>query len=536
MEEEKTSTDNNLARDSLMMTALVFVSRLTGFVRTWAQAFTLGASMLASCYTVANNLPNLLFEITVGGMLWTAFLPVYVSVKKEAGRRGASAYASNMCGIILLLMSILTVLAFIFASPLVFTQSAGADESFSFDTATLFFRFFCIEVLLYPLSALLGSILNAERKYFWSQASPIFNNFVVIASFLIGFQVAQTNEWAGFLIYAIGNPLGVLVQVLCQVAPMKKAGIEIKLKVDFSDPALKETLKIGLPSFLNTICAAVLASVQSSCSLIVDDAGAAILYYVRVWFVLPASLFAVPIATATFTELSDLFSHDKMDEFKERTIKGARQILFLMIPFGLYLMAFAPLLMAFFASGNFTEATYETSWIALVLIATALPFYALVTYFQNVCAALHNLRFFSLSYLAFTIVACIFCVFAGQEFGVSGVVLSITVFNLTMIVAILIRLHHVLGHIGIGKMIKHSAIVFVLGALGAVAGGFIALLVAQTMNGGSTFYSAFQALVSLIFGGLLALIVTYGATILFHIPEADLILKGLSKLKSKIGR
>ena len=121
MEEEKKTTDNNLARDSLMMTGLVFLSRLTGFVRTWAQAFTLGASMLASCYTVANNLPNLLFEITIGGMLWTAFLPVYLSVKKEAGRRGASAYASNMCGIILLVMSILTVLAFLFASPLIFT-------------------------------------------------------------------------------------------------------------------------------------------------------------------------------------------------------------------------------------------------------------------------------------------------------------------------------------------------------------------------------------------------------------------------------
>ena len=512
-----------------MMTCLVFVSRLTGFVRTWAQAFTLGASMLASCYTVANNLPNLLFEITCGGMLYIAFLPVYTSVKNKAGKKGASDYASNMCGIILLLMSILTVLAFIFASPLVFTQSAGADANFSFETATLFFRFFCIEVLLYPLSSLFGSILNAERKFFWGQASPIFNNLVVIASFLIGFQVAQTNEVAGFLIYAIGNPLGVLVQVVLQIMPLKKAGVHIKLRVDFHDPALKEILRIGLPSLVNALCAAVMASVQSSCSLVRNDAGAAILYYVRVWFVLPCSLFAVPIATATFTELSELFSQNKMQEFKERTMKASNQILFTMIPFGLYLMAFAPFLMAFFASGNFDALTYEESWLALVYIATALPFYALTSHLANVCAALHNLKFFATSYVVSSLISCIFCIVAGQELGIQGVVLSITVFNVCETVAVYARLRYVLGHIGIWEMIKKSLGLLGLGFLGAAFGGVVALTIADAMTGGTDFYSTLESLVAIVVGGSISLIVTYGLAILFHVPEAELIKRMLKR-------
>ena len=516
-----------------MMTGLVFVSRLTGFVRTWAQAFTLGASMLASCYTVANNLPNLLFEITCGGLLYIAFLPVYHSVKEKAGKQGAASYASNMCGIILLLMSVLTVLAFIFATPLIFTQSAGAEESFSFDTATLFFRFFCVEVLLYPLSSLFGAILNAERKFFWGQAAPIFNNIVVIASFLIGFQVAQTNAWAGFLIYAIGNPLGVAVQAFLQVPPLKKAGIDIKPKVDFSDPALKEILKIGLPSLINALCAAIMASVQSSWSLVRNDAGAAILYYVRVWFVLPCSLFAVPIATATFTELSELFSRKKMEEFKERTMKASGQILYTMIPFMFYLMAFSPFLMAFFASGNFDALTYEESWVALVYIATALPFYALVSHLANVCAALHNLKFFAGSYAVSSLASCLFCVWAGQEFGVIGVVLSITVFNVCETVAVFARLRYVLGPMGIGRMILKSITMAILGIIGAIAGGIVAIIVAQIINGGTEIYSTLDSLVAIIVGGTLSLIVTYGPSILLKIPEADLIKKLLSRLHSK---
>ena len=68
-----------VGRSAAMMSGLVIVSRLTGFLRTWAQAYALGVTVIASCYSVANNLPNQLYEIVVGGMLVTAFLPVYLS-------------------------------------------------------------------------------------------------------------------------------------------------------------------------------------------------------------------------------------------------------------------------------------------------------------------------------------------------------------------------------------------------------------------------------------------------------------------------
>ena len=84
--------DAQVGRSTALMSALVIVSRLTGFLRTWGQAYALGVTVTASCYSVANNLPNQLYEIVIGGMLVTAFLPVYLSVKQRAGTKGASAY------------------------------------------------------------------------------------------------------------------------------------------------------------------------------------------------------------------------------------------------------------------------------------------------------------------------------------------------------------------------------------------------------------------------------------------------------------
>lgn len=111
-EDIEISTEKEVARHSIMMSGLVLVSRFTGFIRTWAQAFTLGATMLASCYTVANGLPNTLFEMTIGGMLYAAFVPVYLDAKKRAGKAGTSDYASNVVGLVLLIMGIMTVAAY----------------------------------------------------------------------------------------------------------------------------------------------------------------------------------------------------------------------------------------------------------------------------------------------------------------------------------------------------------------------------------------------------------------------------------------
>lgn len=117
------ANERQLGKNTLLMSVLVMISRITGFVRTWAQAYALGVTVLASCYSVANNLPNQLYELVVGGMLVTAFLPVYLSVKKKLGTRAASDYASNLVSIVLLLMGLVCVIGFLFAYQVVYTQS-----------------------------------------------------------------------------------------------------------------------------------------------------------------------------------------------------------------------------------------------------------------------------------------------------------------------------------------------------------------------------------------------------------------------------
>ena len=184
MSNEDEAVEKQAEKSSNIVSVLVIIGRITGFFRTSAQAYAIGALGLASAYTVANNLPNLLYELVMGGMLITSFLPVYMSVKKKRGDEAAAAYFSNLSSIVVLLMLIVLVLSIIFAVPIVWTQSAGASEGFDSDLAVYFFRWFAIEVVLYALSSLLSGVLNAERDYFASNVAPILNNVIITISVL----------------------------------------------------------------------------------------------------------------------------------------------------------------------------------------------------------------------------------------------------------------------------------------------------------------------------------------------------------------
>mgnify|MGYP000361561414 CR=1 FL=1 len=175
---------STVGRSAGLMTILTILSRVTGFIRTWAMAAAIGMSLLSSSYQVANNLPNMLYELVMGGMLVTAFLPVYMGVRREQGREASNEYVGNLLGILLLVLGGISLLGTVFAPGFIWTQSFLSGDGGSMDTAAFMFRFFAIQILFYGLGSVFSGVLNAHRDYFWSTFAPVLNNVIVIASFM----------------------------------------------------------------------------------------------------------------------------------------------------------------------------------------------------------------------------------------------------------------------------------------------------------------------------------------------------------------
>ena len=246
-----------------------------------------------------------------------------------------------------------------------------------------------------------SGILNAERDYFWSNAAPIFNNLIAIASFIGFAALVNVNYSAAFLILALGNPLGVAVQVLMQLPSLRRHGIKLTFRIDLHDPALRETVGIGAPTLIVTACSFVTTSVMTSMALAaVPEQGGSIQYYARLWYTLPYAVLAVPITVAMFTEMSESFAKGDEHAFRRQVSTGMGHVMFALIPFMVYLMVFSKPLMSLLRVGQFDAESANLTAAYLATLALALPWYGLQTFFQKVFSAMRRMTLFALANVA----------------------------------------------------------------------------------------------------------------------------------------
>ena len=522
--ESESDRQARVGRSQLLISVCVAISRITGFIRTWAMGLAMGTTLLSSSYQVACNLPNQLYELVMGGMLVTAFLPVYVSLRKREGEERANQYAS----IVLVFLGVVALLATLFAPQVVWTQmffSPSGDR----ELVVYFFRFFAVQLLFYGVSAVAGGLLNSRSDYFWSSAAPIANNIVVIFAMFVYYFVSADSPDFAKLVLAVGTPLGVFVQMAMQVPALAKNGVHLKpWRINLHDPALRETLALGIPTLVVTLCSFATVSVQNAAAMAVSDAGSSVLYYARQWFTLPYAFLAVPVTTTLFTELAGMVA-DRDDAAVRRTIiSGTQQNFFSMVPFMLYLIVFAVPLVSLFRAGSFDWTSVSLVSGYLAVMALSLPFYACFLFMQKVFSALRAMKQYAVCNLVVSVVqvvlTIVLCLGAGSwsGFGLAGVALAQIAFFVLGTVWCYAYLSKRLGGIGLKTLVGSFVSSLLVGAAGAAVGAVLIwalqAFVMPIEAGGIPW-----ALACIVVGGLASLVVTYGLGVVLHVPGSAFI-------------
>lgn len=526
--ESESDRQARVGRSQLLISVCVAISRITGFIRTWAMGLAMGTTLLSSSYQVACNLPNQLYELVMGGMLVTAFLPVYVSLRKREGEERANQYASTLMGIVLVFLGVVALLATLFAPQVVWTQmffSPSGDR----ELVVYFFRFFAVQLLFYGVSAVAGGLLNSRSDYFWSSAAPIANNIVVIFAMFVYYFVSADNPDFAKLVLAVGTPLGVFVQMAMQVPALAKNGVHLKpWRINLHDPALRETLALGIPTIVVTLCSFATVSVQNAAAMAVSDAGSSVLYYARQWFTLPYAFLAVPVTTTLFTELAGMVA-DRDDAAVRRTIvSGTQQNFFSMVPFMLYLIVFAVPLVSLFRAGSFDWTSVGLVSGYLAVMALSLPFYACFLFMQKVFSALRAMKQYAVCNLVVSVVqvvlTIVLCLGAGSwgGFGLAGVAVAQIAFFVLGTVWCYAYLRKRLGGIGLRTLVGSFVSSLLVGAAGAAVGAALLwalqAFVMPIEAGGIPW-----ALACIVVGGLASLVVTYGLGVVLHVPGSAFI-------------
>ncbi len=361
-----------ILRSALSMSAATTLSRITGYARTVTQAAVLGTGVVANAYTLSNMLPTQIYELFMGGILASIFVPLLVERLTRHGEEDARRLTNALLTLILPFLATVALLGIVFAGPLVaLTTAWGPAEDFSrreaqeaTSLAVLLFRAFALQILFYGIGALATGVLNSHRRFFLPTFAPVLNNLIVIASFGAYALLAGERPTAAIYALAFGTTLGVAVMSLVLVPPAWRLGY--RPRPTLGHPALLAAARLAGPVF---VLVAATVGVQVAVNLFGSSfGGVEKLFYAFVIFQLPYGVFVVAIATALVPELSERFARRDPDGYRENLSFGLRTTAFVAVPASVGLVVLAkPIVGLLYEHGNFTRE--DTTEVAALLTA-----------------------------------------------------------------------------------------------------------------------------------------------------------------------
>jgi putative peptidoglycan lipid II flippase len=524
----------SVGRSTATMSAATLLSRVTGFARTWAMAFALGNTALTSAYTVANNLPNTLFELFAGGVLTTAFLPIYLAQLEKRGKNGAASYASNLLSICAIILGVVALAATIFAPQVVFTQSFLKSDGFDVENAVFFFRFFAIQVLFYGIGAIINGLLNAHRSFLWPALGPVFNNIIVIITFFAYPFIAMVNPVGAMAWLAIGTTLGVVAIFVVQVPALIKLKIPLRFHVDLKDPALKDTVKMALPATIFIIMSVASVSVMTACALNTTPKGPATIQFAWLWYQLPYGVIAVALSTALLTEMSKASAAENWGEFRNNVRLGLRGTIFLIIPLAAIIFTMSNQLAGLYHAGEFTYTDVLNVAQVVATWCVALPFYAAYMFIYKVFSSMRDLkRFIIIDAMGRVLLILLYGFFTSgfglfDGFGLIGIPLADACVYALLTGVMLFVLRRRIGSFGLTGIVIDGCKVL-LAALLASALPF-------AVSFGDYDQTILISLVTVAVCGIFALGVYYVFCRLFRVPETEMVDSIISRVRGLLWR
>jgi len=364
-----TNTANRqIARAAGTVMFAFVLSNIVGLVRQVLVSNAFGTNQSLDAFYAAATFPDLLFSLLAGGALASAFVPTFSGILAKENRDEAWRLASSVINLVILILSLVSGLAALFAPALV--------------RHVIFF------FTIFGVSGLLMSILNTHQKFWLPALAPVFNwvGWIFGIIFLVPTMGIYGLAWG----YVIGATLHLIVQL---PGLLKLDGYHYIPTLGLNNSAVSEVARLMAPRLLgvaavqvNFVINTMIATAQSTGSL----AAIKVAFMVMT---MPLFIIAQSIATAALPTFSTQVALGKLSEMRSSLAATLRGVILLSLPatVGLILLR-EPVIAALFQRGEFDElSTQMVSW-ALLWYTAGLVGHSIVEILSRAFYALHDTK------------------------------------------------------------------------------------------------------------------------------------------------
>jgi putative peptidoglycan lipid II flippase len=400
--------DGSLMRSSAIMAAGTLASRVTGFLRSTLLVAALGTGALGDVFNTANTIPNIVYDILLGGVLTAAHVPLLIRARNRSEKYGEefeqrlfTVLLGALAAITLVAMAGATLLINLYASKFTPTQHR---------LAVTFLLFFLPQIFFYGFAAVAGASLNSRNRFGAPMWTPVLNNIVVIGV-LIAFMVTThghlddttiSNAQVTFL--GIGVTAGVAAQAFGLIPSMRKLGFNFRPRFDFRRAELTQMWGMASWTLLYVVAQQVALVVYTNLANAAGARGQKVLHLdhgvgltpwtnAYAFFQLPYAVVAISIITAILPRMTQSAAEGRFDRLAADLREGVRLSMSQMLPVvALLFGAASEIAFVLFAHGETNAAGAEVIAQVLRVFAVALTPFTVLQLLQRGFYALADTR------------------------------------------------------------------------------------------------------------------------------------------------
>jgi putative peptidoglycan lipid II flippase len=528
----------SLAAASSSMLIANLVSRITGFVRFVMLGGIIGFTAVNDSYTLANNFPNIVYELLFGGVLAAVVVPTLVRAQEEDADRGES-FTQRLLTVALVMLIIGTTVA-VACSPLLtklYFSSSGQDVP-ALTTALTYL--IMPEILFYGIFGLVSGILNARHSFKAPAWASVVNNLVMFAT--LGVYAAMPGEISlnpvkmgdpKLLVLGIGTTLGIVVQALVTLPALRKIGFRFRWRWGW-DKRLSQFGRQAGWLVVYTLISQVGYVAVSQIATAAAPGSYAI--YASSWNLIqvPYGVVGVSLLTAIMPRLSKAAATGDTPGIVENLSIGTRMVSVMLIP----LVALMTVLGPEIGQALFSVGKSGTSAVELGLTLTASSFgivcYAITLLQLRVFYAMNDGRTPTLINVIVIAVRLVLVYLAPTVLDahhiVYGLVFANGVSYLIGAIVGMIWLRYRIGHLGMKRMLTVISKVIAASIWCAASALVISKALLLVISEDSTAGAEAHAWLSLLIGTAIGLPMAFGLMKLLRVSEVSPAFNRISRL------
>lgn len=356
--------ETKIAKATFMVTGILLVGRVLGFLREMTIASFLGASSNADAYFIAFSVPNVLINVLALGAISSAIIPVVSKYVVNKEHEKINKLTNTLYTLIILLLSVITVVGIYYAPVLVKVMAPGFDKG-TFDFSVHLTRIMMPTMIFLGLVGVSKAVLNAYDHYF----TPAFTNIVFNLAVIIISYLWINVYGADALAYAV--LVGAFLQFFFQYTKLRSLNYKTRISLDFDNEDIKKIFTLMVPIVIGMVITQLNVIINKAVASGLGEGSISALNYADKIIQLPMGIFVGAIVTTTFPNISRFVQVKDYQALRQVIGVSAKTIFILFGPLIVLLVFLSkPIINVLFERNAFSAAD-------TLLTAQALEFYAI---------------------------------------------------------------------------------------------------------------------------------------------------------------